>query len=52
MRQKNSILRAIAREAIKVRIIAHHQNSLPGQDFMLKIVQIFFGNSCEYRIAS
>ena len=39
MGQKNSILHAIARETIKVQTNAHHQNSLPGQDLTLKIVQ-------------
>ena len=42
------MLHAIACETtIKVRTIAHRQNSLPGQDLMLKIVQIIFDNSCE-----
>ena len=40
MGQKNSILHAIARETIKVWTNAHPQNSLPGQDLTLKIVQI------------
>ena len=34
-------------ETIKVWANAHHQNSLPGQDLMLKIAQIFFDISCE-----
>ena len=46
MGQKNSILHAIAREAIKVRTDAHRKTP-PGQDLTLKIVQIFFDNSCE-----
>ena len=36
-----------SREAIKVQTNAYHQNSLPGQDLMLKVAQIFFVNSCE-----
>ena len=47
MGQKNAIVHAIAREAIKVQTNAHRQNSLPGQDLMLKVAQIFFVNSCE-----
>ena len=47
MGQKNSILHTIAHKAIKVWANAHRQNSLPGQDLMLKVVQIFFVNSCE-----
>ena len=34
-------------ETIKVQTNAHRQNSLPGQDLTLKIVQTFFDNSCE-----
>ena len=44
---QNSILYVIDHETIKVRTDAHHHNSLPGQDFMLKIAQTFFENSCE-----
>ena len=47
MGQNNSILHAIAREAIKMQTNAHRQNSLPGQDLTLKVAQIFFVNSCE-----
>ena len=47
MGQKNSILHAITREAIKMRINAHCQNSLPGLDPTLKVAQIFFVNSSE-----
>ena len=47
MGQKNSIVQAIDRETIKVQTNAHRQNSLPGQDLKLKIVQIFFDNFCE-----
>ena len=47
MGQKNSILHAIAREAMEVRADAHRKNSLPGQDLTLKVAQIFFVNSCE-----
>ena len=37
MGQKNSILHAIVRKAIKVQTYAHRQNSLPGQDLTLKL---------------
>ena len=47
MGQKNSIVHAIARETIKVQTYDHRQNFLSGQDLTLKIVQIFFDNSCE-----
>ena len=47
MGKKNSILHAIACETIKVWTNAHCQNSLPGYNLTLKIVQIFFDNSCE-----
>ena len=47
MGHKNSILHAIAREAIKVQTNAHRHNSLPGQDLALKVAQIFFVNSYE-----
>ena len=47
MGQKNSIVHAIACEAIKVWTDAHRQNSLLGQDLTLKVAQIFFVNSCE-----
>ena len=47
MGQNNAIVHAIAREAIKAQSDAHRQNSLPGQDLMLKIAHIFFDNSCE-----
>ena len=40
MEQKNFILHAIVHDNIKARTNAHLQNSLPGQDVMLKIVQI------------
>ena len=47
MGQKNSILYTIDCRTIKVQASTHPQNSLPEQDFMLKIAQIFFENSCE-----
>ena len=47
MGQKNSIMHTIDHETIKVQNNSHCQNSLPGQDLMLKIVQIFFDNSCD-----
>ena len=47
MGQKNFMLYAINHETIKVQTDAHHQNSLLGQDLMLKIAQIFFENSHE-----
>ena len=49
MEQKKSIVHTIDHETIKVLINAHHQISLPGQDLTLKIVQMFFENSCELR---
>ena len=36
----------INREVMKVQANAQHQNSLPGQDLTLKIVQTFFDNFC------
>ena len=47
MEQKISIQHAVDRETIKVQTNTHCQNSLFRQDGTLKIVQIFFGNSCE-----
>ena len=44
--QNNSMMHAINYETIKVWTNAYHQNSSPGQDFTLKIAQIF-DNSCE-----
>ena len=52
MGQKNSILHAIDRETIKVQTNVHRQNTLPGQDLMQKIAQIFFEDSCEPHILS
>ena len=42
MGQKNSMVHAIDHETIKVRMNAHCQSALPGQDLTLKIAQIFF----------